>query len=123
MTQIIIKPGWIEQGEQECYIEVENVESTISNEHEKRLNSVDTVTSVSYRPVVRNQSVGLSGQLTQTHPPPPPSPSSTSSSNLLNVFNYTGILYTQTEKKHIQLKLKDFYSNNNSILLTGKIPG
>lgn len=42
--------------------------------------------------------------------------------HVLNIFSYTGILYTQTDKKYIQFKLKDFYSNNNSILINGIIP-
>lgn len=105
------------KGDQECYVEIENVES---DNNEKRLIN-ETTTTTKTRALCRNQSIGQNGfsngQILSRQN------QLTSNNQLLNIFNYTGILYTQTEKKYIQLKLKDFYSNNNSILLTGKIPG
>ena len=95
----------------------------MESDNEKKLTSetATTTTASSFRHLSRNPSIGVSGQnlLFNTSGQ---LGQQTSTNQLLNIFNYTGILYTQTDKKYIQLKLKDFYSNNNSILLTGKIP-
>lgn len=111
------------KGDQDCYVEIANVESSLSSS--SSLNnglfnggSGGDGTGDYYcdrKPLGRNQSLG--GQQPQQQQPQP------IQTNLLNIFNYTGILYTQNEKKYIHFKLKDFYSNNSSILLTGKIPG
>lgn len=96
----------------------------VDKKQQKKRSSNDSTTTT-HRGLTRNQSVGFyvgSGGGAANN-----SSSSTTNANsaadLLNIFNYTGILYTQNEKRYIQFKLKDFYSDNNSILLTGKIPG
>lgn len=129
----------LKKAEQECYIEVENLDSPTTPPPPQP--PAPTTTGCDYydyckkggtRGLARNQSLGLSpggGGSSSGHynyhvqQQPPPPASSSSSQQLLNIYTYTGILYTQTEKRYIQFKLKDFYSNNNSILLTGKIPG
>lgn len=77
------------QGEEECFIEIDNLDDI-------NLNEWNHFGNYSNEKTTRNST--------------------------LNYSNYTGILYTQTDKKYIDFDLKDFYPINKSILINGTIP-
>jgi hypothetical protein len=41
----------------------------------------------------------------------------------ISSFTYTGLLYTQTEKQNIELRMIDCSVDGSSVLLTGLLPG
>lgn len=85
------------KGDQECYIEIENLDEPRPNDANHHGSSQSSM-----------------GQKTAKH--------DDDDECFINIFNYTGILYTQRDKKMVNFKLKDFYSNTNSILISAVMP-